>query len=136
MTLGRARAILSYLWVAASMPLLVIIIFQSILGKFGKDWDLTWSWLSPLIFPALFLVMSMWRVEGTSRDQEPVRSKHVFWLTVGISCTYLISVYAVVLLQPFSVLNLETLLRYSSLYLGLVQGLATGALGKFFLENA
>jgi hypothetical protein len=135
MTIGRARAILSLLWIVLTCPIILIISIQTVLGVYGEDWDLPWSWLLSLIFPTLSLVVAVWTVSTATVTEKPVRSMHVFWGAVIISVFYLTNLYIAVILGHYSPLTIERVLKASAWYLVPLQGLVTVALGKFFVEN-
>jgi uncharacterized BrkB/YihY/UPF0761 family membrane protein len=136
MTIGRARAILSGLWIGCSIPLVVVAMVLS-MTKFDKEeWDIPWTWLVPLIIPTLSLIVAVWSTGGAASDRKPVKSREVFWGTIALTLLYFLAIYLVIFLYPLARTDLATHLRTSVWYLGLLQCLATLALGKFYFENA
>ena len=135
MTVGRARAVLSILWIVLTCPLILLISIQTVVGYYGDDWDLPWSWLMSLIFPTLSLVVAVWTVSTASVMEKPVRSMHVFWGAVTISLFYLINLYIAVIVPNYSHFAIEKALKASAWYLVPLQGLVTVSLGKLFVEN-
>lgn len=135
MTIKKARSILSFLWVGLSAPLVLFAVVLSA-TKFSNDqWDVPWSWLIPLVIPTLSLIIAVWSVGGTPHDEINVKSMGVFWCTLALTLLYFVAIYLVVLLYPLSSSDLATHLRTSGWYLGLLQGLTTVAVGKFYVEN-
>lgn len=134
MTVGRARGVLSILWIVASAPLLLMAVAWTVLSK-TVSWELVWSWLAPLIGPQLSIIIAVWSSAGISNDETPVKSASVFWGTIIISAVYFAALYAVVFLSPLSDNSFEDLLKKSGWYLAFIQGFANIALGKFFIES-
>ena len=96
MTVGRSRAILGALWIIGTAPVLLVLTVQTILGVYGEDWQLPWSWISPLIFPNLSLIIAVWSRGKQSILEKPIHSTHVLVVTSILSIFYILSIYAVV----------------------------------------
>jgi hypothetical protein len=130
----QARGIISLFWVLSGGLLLVLISFQTILGKYGKDWELVWSWVSPLLFPILAMVIAVWSFSQNPHDDKPVHSLPIFLGTMFLSVFYMIMLWSVIVLEPLSGLGWANLMKWSSWYLGLFQGLVAAAVGRLFVE--
>jgi hypothetical protein len=157
MTVGRARSILSFLWIGLSAPLIFYIIALTliVIGTKGEvvhhavtstadrcekidaelDWHLLWSWLTPLVFPTLALIVGVWSVSSSRGDKIEVKSKDTFWGTIIISGIYFGAIYFVLALQPLTQACFTELLKVSGWFLGSIQTIAALALSKFFVEN-
>jgi hypothetical protein len=135
MTIGRARSVLSTLWLCAAFPLFLLFVIQSVLGKYGDEWDMPWNWFIPLTGPILSLIIAVWTIDESFDDQTEVRSLTVFRGTVALSVLYIVCLYAIILVHPFSDQPIQAVFRNSGWYLGIIQGFVMGALGKFFIEN-
>ena len=51
MTLGRAKAIISYIWLTLGSLLFGVVVYLTLIGKFRfspGNWDAGLSWVSPL----------------------------------------------------------------------------------------
>ena len=97
MTIGHARSVMSLLWVISTCPLFLIFILQSILGKYGNEWDMPWNWFIPLVVPILSLIIGVWIIDREFNSREHVRSAAVFWDTMCLSILYILAIYLVVL---------------------------------------
>lgn len=138
MTIGRARAALSLLWVGAGGPLLLLMVARSVTGFYGKDNNElleVWAWVATLLLPMLGLIVAAWSAGGSHGDDKPVRSMAVFWGALLFSAFYLATLYLVVVLEPPAPDPWATVFRTSGWYLGFFQALVVAAIGKFFIEN-
>src|SRR5712692_2476772 len=116
MTRGQAQLSLSLLWVLAIFPLLILLVLQSILGKYGNEWDTPWNWFAPLVFPSLSLMISAW-VEGSNKARAArAANSTLCWGTILLSIGYITLLYAVVIVHPFSDTPIQSTFRNSSWY--------------------
>jgi hypothetical protein len=139
-SVGRARAVLSTVWIVLGLPLIGVVFLQTIKGKYGQnDWDTGFSWLIPLLFPTLSLIIATWTVAETPKDRIIMTNKHVFYLSLTVSIFYLGMLYSVIGFMPPTLSEFETyvanIMRRSSWYLGTVQAIVVVLVGKFFLEH-
>ncbi len=138
MTIGRARAILSYLWVVMSIPLIAIVFLQTVNKKF-EEWETGFGWLIPLVFPVLSFIIATWTVAESRKDQLVLKNRYVFVASMLLSVFYLLSLYTIVVLMPreFDEFRnyVKEVLRPSSWYLGTIQAIVVVVVGKFFLEE-
>ncbi len=135
MTVGRARSFLSILWVVAVSPLFLLFIAESVLGKYGDEWDAPWNWFIPLVGPILTLIVSVCMIDAKFYSNAEIRSKGLFNLTMLFSILYIVALYLVVGMYPLSDLKMQTLFRSSGWYLGTIQVFVVLTLHRFFLEN-
>jgi hypothetical protein len=135
MKVARARSLLSGCWLMGIGPLLLLMVARSVTGYYTGEIIELWSWLVQLLFPVLGILTASWSVGGAHADDVDVKSPSVFLFTLGCSFFYLIAIYMVVFLEPYSKENWVTVFRNSGIYLGFLQGVVATALGKFFIEN-
>jgi hypothetical protein len=134
MTIGKARAILSGVWIFGSAPLILIITIQTIMGVYD-DWDTPWSWLTPFIFPLLSLIVTVWTVSRPPALDHEVKEAYVLWAAVFMSLFFLLIMYAIPILGRMSPTPMGKIMKASVWYLSPLQALVTVLLGKFFIEN-
>jgi hypothetical protein len=138
MTVGRARAILSTVWVVLSIPLIAIVFLQTIHDNY-EQWDIGFGWLIPLIFPVLSFIFATWTVAETQKDKIVMKNSHVFYLSLLASIFYLSLLYVVVGTMPREADALREYVQHkmtpSSWYLGFIQAVVVVLVGKFFLEH-
>jgi hypothetical protein len=135
MTVQGAKLWLSIGWLAAMAPLVIVLILRQLDGFYGSDPKDVWSWFGQFVLPALTLLGGAWSVAAVPSDRKPVDNPIVFWIAVAISVFYIVLLYVVIGKQPFSPLAWQDQFKQSALFLGVIQGLLIGVLGKFFIES-
>jgi cellobiose-specific phosphotransferase system component IIC len=135
MTVGQAKSWLSIGWLIAVGPLIVVLVLRQQNGFFGNDAKDVWSWFSQFVLPALTLLGGAWTVSTSPNDQKAIGNKFVFSVAVTLSIFYLALLYLVVASQVGSAQPVNQL-KDSGLFLGIIQALVIGVLGKFFIENS
>jgi hypothetical protein len=138
LTLGSCKRRLATLWFGAFAILFLIVLVQSSFGHYGAQLEDAWGWFLPTLLPTLSLMVGVLVVDvktGSSRGRSA--EPFAFRLAFGVSMFYLIIVLATLLLQPFAAPAGEAVkyLKVSNLWLAPIQGLATAALGAFFIKT-
>lgn len=134
--LDKVRNRFAALWLIAAAVLTLILVMQSLLGKFGDNAQEVWGWALSTIMPTLGMIISVLGytaldpTTGTSVVKKSF-SAIAFWLSV----LYLILIALTVLIQPFSGKDPIQLMRLSNLWLGPFQGLVASALGVLFVSK-
>jgi len=136
MTVRGAKLWLSGGWMAAMAPLVIILILRQLDGFYGSDPKEVWSWFSQFVLPALTLLGGAWTVAAAPSDQKQIDNTIVFWVAVAMSAFYIVLLYVVIGKQPTSPLPWQDQFKQSALFLGIIQGLVIGVLGKFFIESS
>ena len=142
MTLGRAKAVISYVWVVIAVTILGIVFIQTLKGKYDfkpGDWDAGLAWAMPLVLPILGFIIPTWTLAGSARDQVIVKNVHVFVFALILSLLYFIALFVVLWQIPVEISDIEAYatrtLRTTSWVFGVFQVAVVAALGKFFLEE-
>jgi hypothetical protein len=142
MTLGRAKAIISYIWLILGSIIYALVVYLTLIGKFrfsASDWDAGLSWVTPLVLPVLGFIIPTWTIVGTNKDHVILKNIHVFIAAVLMSVLYLLALFGVLWLLPQEIGAIEKyvneVMRTSSWFLGTFQALIVVVLGKFFLEE-
>jgi hypothetical protein len=136
MTVRNAKSWLSIGWLCAVGPLLTILVLRQLYGFYGSDPKDVWNWFSQFALPALTLLGGAWTVSASPSDQKPIDNPMVFWIAVVLSVFYIAFLYMVVGIQAFSTQSWSEVFKQSALFLGILQGLVIGVLGKFFIESS
>ncbi len=127
---------LATLWVFCSLSVLLLLIVQSILGKYGGNTKDVFAWYVPTIMPTLTLIIGVLAHEAsTGTGEARLADPFMFRMAFGLSVFYLLMVALVPLSAPFSALPPLELMRMSGLWLGFIQGLVAAALGVFFVKT-
>ncbi|MGB7922126.1 MAG: hypothetical protein WCF57_02655 [Pyrinomonadaceae bacterium] len=137
-SIGKAKIILTALWVVGSLFPLVILFLQTIYGTYynGKESE-AWGWFTSVIAPTLSLIISVLVVDALNQKPQnrPVGTL-IFLLALLFSVLYLAFVNLVFLLGPRIDSAPLDLFKRASLGLGLAQGLMTATLGVFFTKES
>lgn len=134
MTVRTAKFCLSIGWLILALPLIGILVMRQLNGFYGPDPKDVWGWFSQFVLPGLTLLAGAWTVSAAPNDGKPLENPVVFWVAVILSVFYLGLLYLIVADQ-FGASNPLDMLKQSALFLGIVQGLLIGLLGKFFIES-
>ncbi len=127
---------LATLWLVACGIAFLLLVLQTIFGKYDGQADAAWGWLLPSVMPTLSLIIGVLvvdsRGEGSARRNA---DRFMFRVAFGLSAAYLLVVLTIILAQPLTQLPALELMRQSNLYLGPLQGLVAAALGAFFIKS-
>ena len=142
MTLGQAKAILSYIWFLMGSLIFVLVVYLTVIGKFrfaATDWDAGLSWVTPLTLPILAFIIPTWTIGETKKDRVVLKKLHVFVAAVFFSILYFFALFVVLWRLPPEIgaiqIYVNEVMRTSSWYLGILQAFVVMIVGKFFLEE-
>lgn len=127
---------LALLWFSGAGLLFMLLFIQSILGRYGERTSEVWDWFASVLLPVLTLIAGAF-FYGRSRasTRSDAVTPHVYYITLGMSITYLFVVNVAVLFSPFSPIPPLELLETSKLALEVFQGALMTALGVFFVSK-
>lgn len=152
MTLTKSKWMFASIWLGGAGLVFLILVVQSLVGRYGSQSEDAWAWYLPTVMPTLSLIIGVlatdFRVAATANATAaasattttandakvlPVSARGLLWLGVGLSVFYLLLVAVTILAQPFlqDVSPIE-LMHRSNLWLGPLQGLTAGVLAAFF----
>jgi hypothetical protein len=138
-SLAVAQPRLAVVWFSGGGFILLLVIIQSLMGKYEGKTDEAWSWLLPTLMPTLSLIIGV-LAAGAKRENPPEETvtRFIFNLSFWLSFTYLLLVALTILVSPFTAENVKEsleLMHRSNLWLGPLQGLVGAALGVFFVSK-
>jgi hypothetical protein len=152
MTLTKSKWMFASIWLVGAGLVFLILVVQSLVGRYGAQSEAAWAWYLPTVMPTLSLIIGVlasdFRAAATAMAATtgptttaatpdakvlPVSARGLLWLGVGLSVFYLLLVAVTILAQPFlqDVSPIE-LMHRSNLWLGPLQGLTAGVLAAFF----
>ena len=148
MTLTKSKWMFASIWLVGAGLVFLILVVQSLVGRYGAQSEAAWAWYLPTVMPTLSLIIGVLASDfrtaatatptaaaATANDARvlPVSARGLLWLGVGLSVFYLLLVAVTILAQPFlqGVSPIE-LMHRSNLWLGPLQGLTAGVLAAFF----
>jgi hypothetical protein len=135
-TLETIRVRLSRLWLVGSGAIFVVLIAQSIAGRFGEDVRDVWGWALPNLLPTLSLMLSIMGADALRPRADPVAVRAPFGaIAYWLSASYLALIVVSILAEPLTRYEPLELLKLSGLWLGPMQGLVASALGVLFFSE-
>jgi hypothetical protein len=137
--LDRVRWQLAKLWLGLATPILLILIGQSMFGKYQSKVQAVWSWALPTLMPTLSLIITVLGANaiGSAGDRKRKVKRSFYAIALWLSALYLLLILLTLLVEPFTPFEAVELLNLSSLWLGPFQGLVAAALAiLFFTEQA
>lgn len=142
MTLIRSRWLLACVWLGGAGLVFLVLVGQSLAGRYGSHSNDAWSWYLPTVMPTLSLIIGALVMDFRSAAGDAVSAplaesaRGLLWLGVVLSVFYLGLVAIAVLAQPFlPQLSPLELMQRSNLWLGPLQGLTVGVLAAFFRKG-
>lgn len=133
--LAACQRRLAAIWLPACALLSLLLVGQSVFGKYGDESGKAWGWFLPTVLPTLSLIVGAVAYSAKQPDTPDTVDEFAYRLSLGLSIFYLLLVAAVPVVQPLSGLPPFRLMEISSLWLGPVQGLVGLALGVFFVSR-
>jgi hypothetical protein len=137
LTIISAQSILFGIWFLFGIVIFGIFLSQTLSQKFGADAADAWGWLMPNLAPSLALITTgfLASVFASRDDHRPVAKPIIFWFAVVWSVFYLSAILVIIIAEPFLSLDLFSVYRDSSLFLGAAQSVVASLLAAFFLTS-
>jgi hypothetical protein len=135
-SLDTVRTRLATVWLTGGSLAFIIVVAQSLMGRFGDQTQEAWGWLLPTIMPTLGMIVSVLGYAALDPlFSSSVVRKSFFLLSMWLSGFYLFLVLLTILVQPFTGRSPIELMQTSNLWLGPFQGLVASALGVLFVSK-
>ena len=129
-SLGQRR--LAVIWYSGAGLIFLLLLVQSLMGKYGDQVQAAWSWFLPTIVPTLSLITGAIAYNARKSDSPGTVDAFSFKVSSGLSGFYLVLVLATLLVQPLTSTSPISLMKLSNLWLAPIQVLLGIALGAFF----
>jgi hypothetical protein len=97
LTVGKARSILTWIWLPSVLVLIIIIIAQIAGNQIYAKWEIPCGWLTSLAFPNLTMIIAVSNPGYSPAHEKIIHSEHLFHMAVVFSIFYILSLY----LLPF-----------------------------------
>jgi len=134
--LDNARSRLALIWLGGASLILVIVVLQSLLGRFGDRTQEAWGWLLPTLMPTLGMIITVLGYTALAPQfSEAVVRRSFLAIAVWLSMLYLFLILLTILIEPLVTTDPIELMHRSNLWLGPVQGLVASALGVLFVSK-
>jgi hypothetical protein len=123
------------LWIAGSVPPVIVMFIQSLNDYYGDANPDAWGWLLSAVMPTLSLTVgSYFAAQKGSGGMKTVDSL-AFWLAALFSVLYLCVVNGTLFYLPFSRTPPLATMNRTHLLLGALQGVVGTSLGVFFVSS-
>jgi hypothetical protein len=130
---------LTIVWFVGAGLVCAIVLLQTWMGHYEDKVSDVWNWLMPAVMPTLALIAAVWTIDVRSKETKPeFVDSFVFWLTLGLSITYLSVLALTILVQPRAAATSAgyiDLMHRSGFFIGPFQGVVTASLGAFFVKK-
>jgi hypothetical protein len=127
---------LTLLWVLSFLIISLLIIAQSITGKYEDKISEAWGWFISLVLPNLSLMLTVLFAQTSNDVTSPVMVDVTFYrLTFLFSICYLFTLLAIILVAPLTKVSTIDLMTQTKLFLGTFQGILGITLGLFFIKR-
>lgn len=133
--LDRARSLLARIWIAGATAIFLLLVAQSLFGKYQGQAQQVWGWALPAIMPTLSLIVSTLGVEALQAKQLLEVRRQYAKIAAWLSVSYLGLILFTILVEPLTAFDSLELLKLSNLWLGPLQGLAVSAIGVLFFSG-
>lgn len=132
---GSCQTRLAAIWLGGGGVLFVVVLVQSLAGKYGEQTGVAWSWLLPALIPTISLIVGAVAYDAVKSKTETTVDRMAFRVAGGLSVFYLLLLTTTLLAEPLTRSSPLELLEMSKLWLGPVQGLVGLSLGAFFVSR-
>lgn len=133
---NRARKRLAWLWLVGTGLPFILLLTQSLLGKYGSNVAAAWGWLLPAILPPLSLIGGDIVAAATRPDRQQTVSALAYSWATRLSAGYLVLVLIVLLAEPITRMTPLQVMELSKVWLAPVQAPVVLALSAFFGSKA
>lgn len=135
LAVGKCKKGLARVWFSGAGLVFVIVLLQSLFGRYAGHLADAWGWFLPAVMPTLSLMIGVFVADALAGGRpERYVDAFVYRLALGLSLGYFAVVLATLLLQPFTGVAPLELLGTSQLWLAPLQSLVTAVLGAFFVK--
>lgn len=134
-TRGTAVRVLLGQWLISACAISILILLQSIFGKYGNDSEVAWSWMCGLFVPPLSLLLTAALTESSIDWHNQVASTFKYWVAFGAGGVCILAVAFILLIEPVVSLSYFQLFEKTSLALALWQGFSVAAISAVVFEG-
>ena len=136
-SLTKCKKSLAKVWFLGAGIVFILILLQTLFGKYSGQEEKAWGWFLPTVMPTLSLMIGVLVADTKQRQVKDERKidPFLFKLSMSLSIAYFGVVLLTILVQPFTEMLILELLDKSNLWLGPLQGLVAASLGAFFIKR-
>jgi hypothetical protein len=132
----RARQGLAWLWLGGGGLIFLLLVAQSLAGKYEGEVQEVWGWALPTIIPTLSLILAVLGVGALEPSDGLLKVRSAFYtIAFWLSATYLTLILVTILVEPLTSDEPLALFKLSSFWLAPLQGLVSSAIGVLFTRK-
>lgn len=130
-----AKKRLALVWFLGALPLFAFVLVLSLTSP--EQGARTWAWFLPTVMPNLSLIVGVWVADSRAgKADERQVDAFTYRLTLGLSSFYLATIGVLFATHPYHPQGLAEWLRASQPWLAALQGLASLAMGAFYVQRS
>ena len=134
--LEEVRWKLARLWLILGGFFVLLLVAQSVMGKYQGKVQNVWSWALPALIPTLSLIVTVLGASAFEFHEDVILLKKTFYrVVVWLSIAYLSFLIATLLVEPFTPYESIELLNLSNFWLAPFQGIVASAIGVLFFST-
>jgi hypothetical protein len=130
--LEQARKLIAKIWFIGGGLSFLLVMFQSISGRFAGMAQEMWAWFTPTIIPTLGLIVGVLASTALEDDSGRTVRRFFYHSAVALSTVYLAILLLTMLLEPMAGLHNMSYYHFANYWLSPIQGLVVAALGALF----
>lgn len=136
-SLNQVQWTLSCIWLIWGGALFLLVLIQTLFGKYSTKPTIAWEWLLPSIIPTISLILGVLFSKGFGLFKNQIQVNYkTFYISIGLSIFYLATITLTLFLQPIFSSDPEDVFSISNLWLAPLQGIITGSIGVLFVEGS
>jgi hypothetical protein len=133
---SKAQKWLITQWLLVGGFLFVVLLLQTLFGRYGDKWKEAWTWFLSTILPTLSLMLGVLSARVTSKTAKDKDVDRFPFLVAFCLCGFYLTVVVLqVLISPLLTIPPLALMKASEVWLHPLQALFSLSLGWFFVSK-
>lgn len=134
--LERARNVIATFWFPLVAVLFIILVLQTIFGRYEGSVQEVWAWFQPTVFPTSALILGVIGATALQPDSDKRTVKRFFFrLSCGLAIFYLAILLLILLLDPLAPIHGLELFNLSNYFLAPLQSVVVAAITVLFTSQ-
>lgn len=133
--LRQAQRRLLLVWTLGTLAPFLLLLAQSVRGRYGDEAGRAWDWFIPAVLPTLTVIVGAIAYGARGRPDRKSVDALAYSVAQWLSVLYLLLLTSLLLLQPLAASTPLQWLESSKVWLAAVHGLVGVSLGAFFTST-
>lgn len=130
-----AQSRLLFLWCIPSGLMFAVLFIQGLMQKYGDQSAAAWAWFTPLVLPALGMVVGAWVQTANESRESATVSRSAFRGCALASALHLFLLALVIFLEPLAPVSPLRFFQFAQQGLAFTQAVAGAMLGVLFVSQ-